>query len=339
MEQQSERNFESVPIRFGDSQGVKFATGVVTSFVFHFFLGIIVILVLQNSADNANSANQVFSVTLESGVNLGGIGQAPTPGAKKVLTPDQNQDSQPPEEKAEKKTTPETAKEKQPEKSTPPPEEKPEKPLTQPSLVEDQEKILREKKLKEEKEKKLQEEKRKEELEKKEKEKEDKEKKRKEDEKKEIEREKAAKEKERVDRNKRLDEALKKVTNQYEGESTNAGGKGFGAGALGGKGMGGGTLTSIEKFAYQNELQRFVKSGWIWMGGTEKLVARVRVKILQSGQLQDVRIEQSSGNRNFDDSVIRAVNKASPVPPPPPGIYEDFKDVVFTFDSKEASAG
>ena len=347
MENKSGAALDSLPVRFGDSPKVGFGYGVVTSFLFHVVFGIIVVIVLEHNAENAIGTNQVFSVTIEGGVNLGGISQAPKPGAKKILTPEQNQDEKSvektPEKTTEKTTPPETVKEKTPEKSVPPPEEKPQKELTQPSAVEDPAKALQEKKLLEEKERKVQEEKKKEEQQKKQKEVEEKEKekekKRKEDEKRQEEKEKQAREHEREERNKKLDEALKRVQNQYEGESANAGGKGFGAGSLGGKGMGGGTITSIEKYAYQNELQRYVKSGWHWLGGSEHLVAKVRVKILQNGQLQDARIEVSSGNRNFDDSVVRAVAKASPVPPPPPGIYEDFKDVTFTFDSKESTGG
>ena len=204
-------------------------------------------------------------------------------------------------------------------------EKLPEKKLTEPSVVDDPEKILAAKKLEEEKkkaeqEKKIQEEKEKKEKEKKAKEEaeklkqqEDQKKKEEEDKKKAEEDKKKAEEdkkRERAQRDKQLADSLKKLKNQYEGESADAGGKGFGAAALGGKGMGGGTLTSLEKLGYSNTLQRHVKQGWHWLGSTEKLTARVQVQILQNGQIQDVHIIQSSGNGNFDDSVVRAVFKA-----------------------------
>jgi len=87
--------------------------------------------------------------------------------------------------------------------------------------------------------------------------------------------------------------------------------------------------------AYQNELQAHVKSGWRWMQRTDRLRTLIKVKISSNGDLTDVRIVESSGNSNFDDSVVRAVRKASPVPPPPKEFYADFSDVRFWFDSSD----
>jgi TonB family protein len=47
------------------------------------------------------------------------------------------------------------------------------------------------------------------------------------------------------------------------------------------------------------------------------------------------RIIESSGNRAFDDSVLRAIAGSSPVPVPPTDLYEDFKVVRITFNSLE----
>ena len=56
---------------------------------------------------------------------------------------------------------------------------------------------------------------------------------------------------------------------------------------------------------------------------------------MRNGVLQNVRLERTSGNGNFDDSVMRAVQKASPVPAPPAKFYSAFQDVRIIFDSKE----
>ncbi len=316
-------------VRFGHSPGVSFRAGVVTSLLLHFFLGAIVIFVLERTAADASGAQQVFSVTLEGGMNLGGISQVPKDGGKKILTPQQNREVEKPDEPKAKEVTKKSEPQvKDPVEKTPPPEEKPQKELTQPSVVEDPAKILAEKKALEEKQ-------RKEEEKQKLKEKQEKEKKKKEEEKKKEEQERVSKEKEREARDKAIDRAARRVQNQYEGESAAAGGDGFGAAKLGGQGMGGGTLGSLEEIAYRNALTSHVKRGWSWLGGSDRLVANVRVRILQNGQIQDVKVESSSGNRNFDDSVVRAVYKASPVPPPPPDLYSRFSDVRFNFDSKE----
>ncbi len=296
---------------------LSFYIGIVTSLLCHVVLATIAILILENAAATATKPAEVFSVTIEGGMNLGGISQTPKEGAKKILTPDQTETEKP---------DPKSEPAEEPEKATPPQEEpKPEKQITEPSAIE--EKKEQEKKAKQEKEKKAKEEKEKLKL----KEKEEKEKKA-EEKKKEDE----AKKKERAARDKRLSDTLRRLKNQYEGESADAGGKKeFGAAALGGKGMGGGELASLEKIGYYNALKNHVKQGWHWLNSADKLVAKVEVSILPDGRIQNVNIVQKSGNANFDDSVVRAVFKASPVPPAPANLYQEFRDVVFTFDSAE----
>ncbi|MFN8389373.1 MAG: cell envelope integrity protein TolA [Bdellovibrionota bacterium] len=325
-------------------QQLPFYVGIITSLVAHVALALITIIMLQNSAARAAKVSEVFSVTLEGGQNLGGFSQVPKENAKKILTPEPNQepeDATPADRETSQK---ETQKEKVKEPETKP-EEKQIK-LTQPSAVDDPAKLLEAKKLEELKEKKKeQEEKEKKEKEKKAKEEADKakkleeEKKKAEDEKKKADEQKKKEEedkkKERQIRDKQLAETLKRLKNQYEGESADAGGKGFGAAAVGGKGMGGGTLSSLEKIGYSNALQRHVKEGWRWLNNSDRLIAKVEVNIAPDGKIENVNIIQKSGNSNFDDSVVRAVFKASPVPPAPEALYEEFKHVVFTFDSAE----
>ena len=49
----------------------------------------------------------------------------------------------------------------------------------------------------------------------------------------------------------------------------------------------------------------------------KNLVAIVLIKMTREGYVQTCRIKESSGNAMFDDSVLKAVNKASPLTPPP----------------------
>lgn len=320
-------------MRSENRERLPFYYGFVTSLVVHVLLAVGTVIFLENAAATASKPQEIFSVTLEGGVNLGGISQVPKEGAKKVLTPESTEVEKGDAEKVEDIKHEE-------------PEEKKELKLTTPSVVDDPEKILAEQKKAEEKiekEKKAQEEKK--EAEKKAKQEEAKLKKKElEDQKKAEEKKKEdeAKKKEEEDkkksralRDKQLAATLKRLKNQYEGESADAGEKGFGAAALGGKGMGGGTLGSMEKIGYSNALKNHVKQGWRWLNSSEKLVAKVEVYILQDGRVQNVNIIQKSGNPNFDDSVVRAVFKASPVPPAPEALYEEFKVVTFTFDSTE----
>lgn len=132
-----------------------------------------------------------------------------------------------------------------------------------------------------------------------------------------------------------IDKRLQTAMQRYLGESSNAGGTGFGAAAVGGKGMGGGIQRPPEFFVYMKTLEEFIKSGWRWNDTTAELIAQVSFQISPDGRISAVQVMRGSGNSLFDDSVLRAVNKASPVPPPPASVYQYFKDVRMIFDPRE----
>ena len=126
------------------------------------------------------------------------------------------------------------------------------------------------------------------------------------------------------------------VSSKYKGEGGDGGGRGLGATALDNRGgMGGGTLIDPQKLGYQIALKDHVKKGWRWLPGSKNLRASVLIRMQPNGRIQDVRIEVSSGNSQFDESVVRAVRKADPVPPPPPELYSEFSSVRIRFDSHE----
>ena len=130
------------------------------------------------------------------------------------------------------------------------------------------------------------------------------------------------------------DKQLQNALQRYLGESSNAGGEGFGAAALGpGNGMGGGVVRPPEFFIYFNVLKNHVYQNWRWPGSQTR-VASIRFSIAEDGTVSDVRIERSSGDSYYDDLAYRAILKANPVPPPPRSVYEFFKDTRFHFDSK-----
>lgn len=132
-----------------------------------------------------------------------------------------------------------------------------------------------------------------------------------------------------------INKQLEKALQRYTGESTDAGGKGFGAGKLGAKGMGGGVLQPPEFFRYRELLEYHVKKEWRWYDTTSALTARVSFKISPDGKLGDVEVASSSGNREFDESAVRAVYKSDPAPPPPESVYHLFKEVRMTFDPRQ----
>ena len=100
--------------------------------------------------------------------------------------------------------------------------------------------------------------------------------------------------------------------------------------------MGGGLVRPPEFFAYLRILERHIKDGWRWYDDTTPLRVQIEFEIAPDGIVSGIRIAASSGSAKFDDSVLRAIKKASPVPPPPPSVYEQyFKSVRMTFDPQE----
>ncbi len=132
-----------------------------------------------------------------------------------------------------------------------------------------------------------------------------------------------------------LNKQLEQAVQRYLGESTDAGGTGFGAGALGGNKQGGGVVRPPEFFMYKKLLETSIKEGWKWYDTNAPIIAQVRFQISPNGEISLVTLVKSSGVGEYDQSVLRAVNKASPVPAPPQSVYEFFKDVVMTFDPRE----
>ncbi len=133
-----------------------------------------------------------------------------------------------------------------------------------------------------------------------------------------------------------INKQLSAAVQRYLGESSDAGGKGFGAGSLGGNKMGGGLVRPPAFFIYRDLLKNHIKSGWRWYDTSAALQAEIIFEIQPDGSLINVRIGKGSGNAEFDNSVLRAVLRASPVPPPPQEVYEPFfKYVTMTFDPRE----
>lgn len=321
-----------------------YSFGIMLSASAHIFSALVVLLVLKSNSSSAMKRQEVFSVTLEGGQSLGGVDLAPLdPNAKQKVVPNfKNIESG--------IDTPSSEIEDPKVSATP-------KELTAPSVVDDPEYLKKqeaEKLLKIELEKKKAvelEKKRQEELAQKkaeeEKKKQDEESRKKADQEKQkkLEEEQARKKKESEeivkkqsedDFNDRLNKAKQAATERFAGESVNAGGEGIGAARLGGQGTGGGILVSVEKRRYDILLQDHVHRGWRWLAGRELLEAIVEVHMQPNGLISSAEVVAGSSDRNFDEAVLRAVYKASPLPPPPESLYDQFYRVItFTFKSNE----
>jgi len=113
------------------------------------------------------------------------------------------------------------------------------------------------------------------------------------------------------------------------------------AGARGTEGSGGGAQGTVrlspELLDYFRRLEERVRSSWVLPGAlgrdAAKLVVELRIVIEKDGRVSAERIERGSGNSYFDDSVLRAIRKASPLPVPPEQLRggEDHYEVGFRF--------
>lgn len=76
-----------------------------------------------------------------------------------------------------------------------------------------------------------------------------------------------------------------------------------------------------EHLAYFRALDEKVRANWtvpdLGVKDPRTLFVQIRVTIERDGRVSDIRMEKSSGTPYFDDSVLRAVRKASPLPVPP----------------------
>ena len=108
-----------------------------------------------------------------------------------------------------------------------------------------------------------------------------------------------------------------------------------GAATLGHGGSGGGIQASAEFIAYRNVITNQVKNSWTWVGRRSDLKVEVNLSIKENGEIASVKLVGTSGDRSFDESVLRAIKRANPLPPPPEAFRSDFSDVNVRFSSKE----
>ena len=135
-----------------------------------------------------------------------------------------------------------------------------------------------------------------------------------------------AKEKESVERKISLLAAKKKVENRFSSRkviSLKAGGEKPLPASKGGPLK---TVSStVTKGAsssddYYSKVVDEIRQQWVWASrdsGRRNIEAIVSIKILKDGTAIVQKVEKSSGNTLFDKSALRALAKASPLPPPP----------------------
>jgi len=94
-------------------------------------------------------------------------------------------------------------------------------------------------------------------------------------------------------------------------------------------------IMSIKFKLYYNLLWQRIRSVWVLpeeaLGGKKDLETIIAIRIAKDGQIEDIQFEKKSGNPYLDESALRAIKKANPLPPLPPGMEGDKFDVGVRF--------
>ncbi len=100
---------------------------------------------------------------------------------------------------------------------------------------------------------------------------------------------------------------------------------------------GGGVVRGLEFIMYTEQVKQQVKKSWIVTEKKPGLTATVRFGVQPDGEVFAIELVKRSGDRAFDESVVRAVNKANPLPPPPQTYQQEFatQKVEVTFGEEE----
>jgi len=114
------------------------------------------------------------------------------------------------------------------------------------------------------------------------------------------------------------------------------------SGLAGLPGQGTTTYTSLDPAtsAYVFQVWSKVKKAWAVPSGLtmrSDLETIVVVRIRKDGRIVDIEVEKRSGNRMYDESVLRTLRSADPFPSFPEGISGDYLEIGFRFLPGELS--
>ena len=94
--------------------------------------------------------------------------------------------------------------------------------------------------------------------------------------------------------------------------------------------------SDVEVASYSDAIRAAVKQRWRIPGtyrGRDDLKATVRIKAIPGGEVLDVSVVKTSGYPQFDESVIKAVQLASPLPVPTGALFDkEFRSFLMEFE-------
>ncbi|OPY02127.1 MAG: hypothetical protein A4E60_01270 [Syntrophorhabdus sp. PtaB.Bin047] len=144
--------------------------------------------------------------------------------------------------------------------------------------------------------------------------------------------------KEEVDRLEERIRNIRKKTDYIDvakAGSGGSGGPGRGTGAgIGLPGSGGGSGAPLDPAMqkYLLDVYEKIKNAWNVPGTAKKeLETIVTIKVRKDGRITDINIEKRSGNRVYDESVLRVLRAVEPLPTIPQSLNADSLEIGFRF--------
>jgi TonB family protein len=111
----------------------------------------------------------------------------------------------------------------------------------------------------------------------------------------------------------------------------------MGTGGLAGSGEGSGGIVDPLMQKYHMDVKEKINEVWRKPTFSKKGVSEVvvAIRIRRDGTVVEINPEKTSGNRSFDESIMRAIRAGEPYPRVPAGIREDPVDLGFVFRPEE----
>ncbi len=144
----------------------------------------------------------------------------------------------------------------------------------------------------------------------------------------------------------RLDEKIRDMRKRTryldisQGGKGGPGGDGVGSGSGGGGGLpgsgggGGGRPLDPASQRYMLGVWEKIKNAWSLPGVSsykKSLETVVTIKIRKDGRIVDINMEKRSGNRAYDESILRVLRAVDPLPPIPASLDTDALEIGFRF--------